>query len=243
MLLHPESPTHAPAHRARTIRLRLALPLLIVSALLAAGPAFARAQAGEGGHRGKGAHDQSRFLEKNAERLGLDAEAQAAIQQVIDASKARSEELRKQERSLHDRMRGLLEQDLPDEVAVMALADEIGAAETATRKHRLGSMLKIRGLLTPEQRAQLSKMHDERREQRKGKMMAHLKQSCGAELESFCAGSQPGRETMMCLRDHEAELSDTCREGLSNHRGRKGKGGKGGKGNKGEPPDEGAEQQ
>jgi Spy/CpxP family protein refolding chaperone len=49
-------------------------------------------------------------------------------------------------------MKTLLAHDTPDESAVMQQIDSIGLAETEMHKHRLGTMLEIRTLLTPEQR-------------------------------------------------------------------------------------------
>jgi Spy/CpxP family protein refolding chaperone len=48
----------------------------------------------------------------------------------------------------------------------MALADRIGAAETALDKHRLATLLEIRALLTPAQRRELVRIFDERRRTR-----------------------------------------------------------------------------
>lgn len=204
---------------------RLPLLILTIAALLIAGPAFARAP-----FHGGGGHDQDRFLKKHGDKLGLDEEAKAAIQSAIDGARPRSEELRKQRRAAHKRMRELLDQDMPEEKAVMTLADEIGTIETAERKHRLSTMLKIRGLLTPEQRAQMSQIQDEKHAKRMGEMMARIGQSCGEDLVSLCPDAEPGREAMMCLQDNKDELSDACKEGLREHRGGKGKGKGGGKG-------------
>jgi Spy/CpxP family protein refolding chaperone len=48
----------------------------------------------------------------------------------------------------------------------MKLADQIGAAETALDKHRLATLLQIRNLLTPEQRRELVRIHEEHRRAR-----------------------------------------------------------------------------
>jgi Spy/CpxP family protein refolding chaperone len=45
----------------------------------------------------------------------------------------------------------------------MQQAEKIGALETDLQKQRLHTMLRIRALLTPEQRDELVKIHEERR--------------------------------------------------------------------------------
>jgi Spy/CpxP family protein refolding chaperone len=59
-------------------------------------------------------------------------------------------------------MRRLLGQDRPDEAAVMQQAERIGALEIELHKQRLRTMLRIRALLTPEQRRELVTIHGER---------------------------------------------------------------------------------
>jgi Spy/CpxP family protein refolding chaperone len=48
-----------------------------------------------------------------------------------------------------------LQQDRPDETAVLAQAEVIGELETEHRKQTLQTLLAIQSLLTPEQRASL----------------------------------------------------------------------------------------
>jgi Spy/CpxP family protein refolding chaperone len=103
----------------------------------------------------------ARFIEENAERLGLDAETRAAIQEIAAGSRAAERELRGRIRDAHGHMRELLEADQPDESAVMAQADVIGALEVEERKKMLSAVLRIRALLTPEQRAELVRIREE----------------------------------------------------------------------------------
>jgi Spy/CpxP family protein refolding chaperone len=116
-----------------------------------------------GPHRGKGP-SIDRLLERNAERLGLDEEKQAEIRAASKAARVRNKPLREQLDRLHDEMRELLNQLEPDEAAVLSKADQIGALKTELRKQQLRSMLEIRAMLTPEQRAELVKIHEERRD-------------------------------------------------------------------------------
>ena len=55
-------------------------------------------------------------------------------------------------------MRSLLEQETPDEAAVMSLADRIGAIRTEGRKSMLRALLAVRADLTPAQRQKLNEM-------------------------------------------------------------------------------------
>jgi Spy/CpxP family protein refolding chaperone len=102
-------------------------------------------------------------LERNAERLGLDDATRAKVRAVADEARPEGDRLREEVRAAHREMRTLLGQDTPDEAAVLAQADRIGQAETALQKQRLRTMLAIRALLTPAQRAELVKIHEERR--------------------------------------------------------------------------------
>ena len=102
-----------------------------------------------------------RILERHAERLQLDDATRAQIRALAEAGRAQSAPQREVLRRLHDEMHALLTADAPEEAAVLAKADEIGRAETALHKERLRTMLAIRALLTPEQRRELVRIHEE----------------------------------------------------------------------------------
>jgi Spy/CpxP family protein refolding chaperone len=144
------------------------IPKLIrlLAVLLALASAVAPALAGEHGHhRRKPPLDA--LLERHAERLGLDAETLAKIRAAADASRPEHERLADELHALRLEMRALLSEDAPGLEAVMHLADRVGAAETALDKHRLATLLEIRTLLTPEQRRELVRIHEERRRERR----------------------------------------------------------------------------
>lgn len=94
-------------------------------------------------------------LEHLVETLGLDEATLTKVYHIIDASRADQRELRRTHHEAHQRMRTLLEQETPDEAAVMVQADIVGAQRTAMEKQRLRTILQIRALLTPEQRTKL----------------------------------------------------------------------------------------
>ena len=98
-----------------------------------------------------------RFIAEYAERLGLNQETLATIRTIVEASRAQGETLRAELRQAYAQMRASLSQEMPKEAAVMQQADAIGALELAIRKQRLQAMLRIRALLTPAQRQELSR--------------------------------------------------------------------------------------
>ncbi len=145
--------------------MRIARPRLLLAAVLAAACGALPARAG--GH-GPG-HEPpplDALLERNAERLGLDADTLARVRTIVAASRPEHDRLADEVHALRLEMRALLSGDAPDRDAVMGLADRIGAAETALDKHRLATLLQIRMLLTPEQRRELVRIHDEHRRAR-----------------------------------------------------------------------------
>ena len=154
---------------AKETAMRIARPILLLSAvLLAAASGAPPAGAGEHAHGRKHRRPPlDALLEKHAERLGLDTETLGRIQAIADASRPEHERLAGEVHALRLEMRTLLGADAPDRDAAMRLADRIGAAETALDKHRLLTLLEIRALLTPEQREELVRIHDERRRERR----------------------------------------------------------------------------
>ncbi|MCG8591786.1 MAG: Spy/CpxP family protein refolding chaperone [Proteobacteria bacterium] len=120
-------------------------------------------------HHRRGPPPLHHVLERNADRLGLDASTLAEIRAIGEASRERADRLRDEIRDLHDEMRDLIDRDAPDEPAVMRQAERIGAARTEAHKERLATMLRVRALLTREQRQALVELHRERREERRGR--------------------------------------------------------------------------
>ena len=116
-------------------------------------------------HEGGDRPGIERILERHAERLQLDDATRAQIRALAEAGRAKSAPQREALRLLHDEMHVLLTADAPEEAAVLAKAEEIGRAETALHKERLRTMLAIRALLTPEQRRELVRIHEEFRAQ------------------------------------------------------------------------------
>jgi Spy/CpxP family protein refolding chaperone len=131
--------------RSRT----LALLLAALIALVLAASAEARPPGPPGGGMG------GERLEGLVDQLGLDAKTLAAVDEVLDASRLRGRELRRQLREAHDRMRTLLEAQEPDADAIYAQVDVISALEAEAQKNRLGTLLRVRALLPPDARERL----------------------------------------------------------------------------------------
>ncbi len=170
-------------------------------------------------HRGKHHRPPGKFIEKNAERLGLDPETTGEIRAMLEESYAESEaihaELREAKRSLH----GLLAKDLPDRDRVMKQVEKIGELETKAEKHKLGTMLEVRATLSEEQRAELVEIRREKRERR----FAPMQEACAEDFERLCPDIEPGRELFRCLRQNSEELSDSCREAMHSKHDKYGK--------------------
>ena len=172
-----------------------------------------------------------RFIEEHAAQLGVDDETLEAIETIVEGSREQARGLRVELRGLHREMRDLLSQETPNEAAVMQQAEAIGQAETELHKHRLGTLIKIRALLTEEQREELSRIREETRAQ----WRERLADSCEADVESFCPDAEDRWSRRRCLRDHSEELSADCRDAIESakgeaRRGRRGRPGRRGMG-------------
>ena len=143
----------------------------ILVGLTLAGTSAARPPSGGPGGPGgpPGGHGPGRLIDEHADELGLDEETREAIQRIVDDSRQDAEGFREELHALHDAMRTLLSQDEPDEAAVMQQAETIGKVETEMHKHRLSTLLAIRALLTPEQRAELTRIREEMRGEGRGR--------------------------------------------------------------------------
>jgi Spy/CpxP family protein refolding chaperone len=94
-------------------------------------------------------------LERQLSKLGLDPNQQQKVQAILDAAKPQRDEIRAQMRQAFQDMHALLDQDTPDQAAVLAQADRMGQISTAAHKAMLTTLLAVRAELTPDQRAKL----------------------------------------------------------------------------------------
>lgn len=192
--------------RFRVLRVA-ALPIGL-AILASANAALAQPPRGPGGPPPREPPPIHQVLERHAARLGIDAESQARISEIAETSRARQEAFQEELRALHERMRTLLDRETPDESAVVAGAEEIGRVENEAYKDRLLSMLRIRALLTPAQRAELVAIRQEER----GRHERRVEAACAAEIETLCPDAEPGRPTFECLGEYRQQLSPECRE-------------------------------
>ena len=99
--------------------------------------------------------DRMSRLEEKIDALNLDDATRTALHKAIDEGRVAQDDMRSQLRKARRDLRTLLQQDSPDEAQVLAQSEVIGGLETNQRKQALHTLLTVRALLTPEQRANL----------------------------------------------------------------------------------------
>ena len=100
------------------------------------------------------------------DKLDLDDDTRASVRGLIDARRERTRDMRKELQAAHTQMHEMLQADQPDETQVLAQVERIGALRTALHKQRMQTILRVRALLSPEQRATLLEMFKKRRGKR-----------------------------------------------------------------------------
>jgi len=149
-------------------------------------------------------------LDANAARLGISDETVAQIHAIVADAMASGDRMRAELAGARTTLRTLLSAPRPDEAAVMAQAQQIGALDTKLLELRLQTLLRIRPLLTDAQIEALRGIRLQR--------LASVREACRAEISATCADAVSGRETVHCLRAHHDQLSDDCRAALANVR-------------------------
>lgn len=173
--------------------------------LLCLGPAAAAHGEPHGKRRAPGS-----FAAMYAERLGLDADAQAMLEGIVEESGARDAMLRDELDTARQRMHDLMnESHHPDEGAVVAQAEAVAAVEAEIHKNRLRAILQIRHLLSPEQRQELLRLRDEKTPH--GERRGRKHRGCSQDLGDHCPDARAGRSALACLDEHWGELSASCR--------------------------------
>jgi Spy/CpxP family protein refolding chaperone len=99
--------------------------------------------------------DRMTRMEEKIDALNLEDATRTAIHKAIDEGRLAQDAIRSQLHQAHRDLRAMLQQDSPDETAVLAQSEVIGGFETEHRKQALRTLLTIQSLLTPEQRASL----------------------------------------------------------------------------------------
>ena len=113
----------------------------------------------------RGGGPMERITEMAAE-IGLDDAQVSEIQTLMEDSRDDGKAIREQLREAKGEMKDLMGAQSPDRAAIMGQIDEISDLKAELKKVRVGTMLDIRGILTPEQFEQLQELRKERRAER-----------------------------------------------------------------------------
>ncbi len=138
-----------PLSLSRLLFLATLATALAIPGLGLAQPAVGRFPAGR---------PEARLIERNAEALGLDEATAAAVKKLADESREEEKKSLEVTKKAWTRMRELLDQELPDEAALLEQAALISRASSEAQKRRLLLTLRVRALLTPEQRAKFMEL-------------------------------------------------------------------------------------
>lgn len=92
-----------------------------------------------------------RQMDENEEQLDLDEETRAKLDAAVDELRAVEDAYREKSQAAIKKMNDLLNEDTPDEKAVLEASAEVGALANEMRNRRLTDTIKFRSLLTPEQ--------------------------------------------------------------------------------------------
>ena len=127
----------------------------VAAAFLLSGVAAAQVTLGPRGGPGVA---EVRLVERNAERLELDEKTIAAVQELAAEVSARDEKFNGQMREERLKLRDLLNEALPEEAALMKQAAAVSSLAADMQKHQMQTSLRVRKLLTPEQRTELMEL-------------------------------------------------------------------------------------
>jgi Spy/CpxP family protein refolding chaperone len=160
----------------------------------------------------RGRHSPAEHVARHAERLGLDAETQAALDAIVAESKAEGDALHHEMRAAREHMRALLSAPEIDHDAVRAQADALDELRARAHRNRLETVLRIHELLTPEQRQALVEIREQERPWGRGRGPLGR---CSSDLRTLCADAPEGPGALRCLADSWDRLSDSCRDAVA----------------------------
>lgn len=166
---------------------------------------------GHRGHRGHHGPPVGTMIDHHAEALGLDEETREAVREIVEASHEEGEALRREAEAARGALHELMEQEPVDRDAVLDQVERVGDLRTESKKHRIETLLDIRELLTPEQRATLKDTMSEMHRSFRGGRLGALRDACEAEREQ-CPGHGP--RMLHCLHRQGAALSEPCAAAL-----------------------------
>lgn len=157
-------------------------------------------------------HSPAARVARQAEQLGLDAQAEAALAAIVAESEAEASALHQELHAARARMRALLSAPEIDRGAVGAQAAVLDELHARAHRNRLATVLRIHELLTPDQRQALLELRE--RERPWGRGRGPLGR-CSKDLRARCADAPDGASALRCLADSWDVLSDACREAVA----------------------------
>lgn len=116
---------------------------------------------GPGGDRGPGM-DRTPPMLRFADQLGLSDAQRNEIETIHSQAQTESEALRTQLQAAHEQMHGLMASDATD-AELRQRHDQMQALQQQMGDRRFETMLAIRNVLTPEQRAQMQELKESHR--------------------------------------------------------------------------------
>ena len=99
-----------------------------------------------------------RLVERSAKPLELDEKTIAAVKALAAEASARDGKLNEQMRDERLKLRDLLNEELPEEAALLKQAAAVSSLAADMQKHQMETSLRVRKLLTPEQRKKLMEL-------------------------------------------------------------------------------------
>lgn len=126
------------------------------------------------GHHGSGMHGDDGHMEmmlRMAEQIGVSEATRKKIAAAAFEARKRSIALEAELEQARLELERLMHEDASDDATVLAQVEAVGRAETALEKHRIQTMLSIRKLLSPQERAKLRSTMKEKHHGRPGAPM------------------------------------------------------------------------
>ncbi len=106
-----------------------------------------------------------KILHERSEELGLSPGTLQEIDKIQTSSQDATKDLRKKTWDAREELRAMLDQETPNQEAIMKKVDDIEKLEADKQRQRVSSVLAVQALLTKEQRAKLKELREECRKQ------------------------------------------------------------------------------
>lgn len=145
-------------------------------------PAFAEKPGHRRGKHNKNKHGlftNARMLERAADKIGLDDNTLEQIKDKIYRGQKEAIGIESDLKSSKLDLNRELDSMNPDRSKVMSLLGRVGDLKTQLKKLRVGLMLDVRSMLSPEQIKQLKTMRREWKARNKGQRRKHRKYRAG----------------------------------------------------------------